>query len=164
MTSRLKNNITELYETFEKYHANSNMSGSPNYSDLDEWNRSLFSKYLSQLHEDDLARFVGSAHLTWGEKDDFKHFLPRIFELTAELRVTHEIWIVFEKLSLSDWTNWPANEQHVIHEYIIALWENILNDDSEKAAQEFQDYFSAISNTYPNFTDLLEVWSKSESK
>ena len=164
MTSRLKNNIKELYETFEKYHSNSNMNGSPNYDDLNKWNDELFSKSLTELTEDDLSRFTGKAITTWGNANDYKHFLPRIFELTAELKTPYEIWIAFDKLTLAEWTNWTEKEQKVIHEFMIALWESIVNDISEKAEWEFKDYFSAIAHFYPNFSDLLNIWGESESK
>lgn len=164
MTLRLKNNIKKLYETFEKYHSNSNMNGSPNYDDLNKWNDELFSKSLTELTEDDLSRFTGKAITTWGNANDYKHFLPRIFELTAELKTPYEIWIAFDKLTLAEWNKWTENEQAVIQEFMIALWESILNDNSEKAKWEFKDYFSAIAHFYPNFTDLLYVWDKSESK
>lgn len=164
MTERVTNSIERLYETFEKYRSNSNMNGSPVYGDLAEWNTELFAKPLRELTEDDLSRFTGKAISTWGEAIDYKHFLPRIFELTAELRTPYEIWIAFDKLALADWKNWPENEQKVIHEFMIALWENILNDDSEKARWEFQDYFSALAQFYPNFSELLDIWAKSESK
>ena len=101
---------------------------------------------------------------TWGSANDYKHFLPRIFELTAELRTPYEIWIVFDKLTLADWTNWNENEQKSIHEFMIALWESIVNDNSEKAEREFRDYFLAIAHFQPNFNDLLDIWTESESK
>lgn len=84
--------------------------------------------------------------------------------MTAELRTPYEIWIAFEKLTLAEWNNWIENEQKVIQEFMIALWESIVNDNSEKAEWEFKDYFSAIAHFYPNFTDLLDIWTKSESK
>jgi len=164
MTERLINSIEELYETFEKYHSNSNMNGSPNYDDLDKWSKELFSKPLRKLDEDDLSRFTGKAMTTWGNENDYKHFLPRIFELTAELRTPYEIWIAFDKLTLAKWNNWAENEQQVIHEFMIALWENIINDNSEKAEWEFKNYFSAIAHFYPNFSELLDIWCATESK
>ena len=164
MTSRLKNNIKELYETFEKYHSNSNMNGSPNYDDLDKWNKELFSKPLRELDENDLSRFTGKAMTTWGTANDYKHFIPRIFELTAELKTPYEIWIAFDKLTLAEFKNWAEKEQKVVHEFMIALWESIINDNSRKAEFEFRDYFSAIAHFYPNFTELLNIWSESESK
>ena len=47
---------------------------------------------------------------------------------------------------------------------MLALWESILNDNSDKAAWVFKDYFSAIAHFYPNFTELLDIWIKSDSK
>ncbi len=100
MTSRLKNSINELYETFKKYHSNSNMIGSSNYNDLGKWNKELFAKPLTELNEDDLSIFTAKVMTTWGCENDFKHFLPRIFELTAELKTPYEIWIAFDKLTI----------------------------------------------------------------
>lgn len=165
MTERLKNSVEKLYETFEKYHSGPNMIGSSNYGkELDTWNRLIFKKPLRELDEDDLSRFTGKVITTWGNTNDYKHFLPRIFELTAELKTPYEIWIAFDKLNLAEWYNWSENEQKVIHEFMIELWENIVNDYSEKAEWEFKDYFSAIANFYPKFSDLLNIWTESESR
>tara|TARA_R110000868_G_scaffold411745_1_gene708515 strand:- start:7835 stop:8314 length:480 start_codon:yes stop_codon:yes gene_type:complete len=159
MTERLKNNIEKLYRTFEKYRGNSTMNGSPNYDDLDKWNKELFSKPLRELDKDDLFRFTGKAMTTWGSANDYKHFLPRIFELTAELKTPYEIWIAFDKINLAEFQNWAEEEQKVIHEFMIALLESIINDNSQQAEFEFKDYFSAIAHFYPNFSDLLDVWT-----
>ncbi len=51
-----------------------------------------------------------------------------------------------------------------IHEFMISLWENLVNNNSEKAEFEFKDYFSTIAHFYPIFTDLLNIWGKFESK
>jgi len=97
-------------------------------------------------------------------RNDYKHFLPRIFELTAELKTPYEIWIAFDKLVLGKWEKWDDNEQKVIHEYMISLWESVVNDNSERAEWDFKDYFSALAHFYPSFTELLNVWGKFESK
>ena len=163
MTERLNHSIENLYKVFAKYGA-TDMTGSPLYEDLPKWNKEILSKPLRELDEDDLSRFTGKAMTTWGSPNDYKHFLPRILELTAELRTPYEIWIAFDKLTLAEWQNWTEEEQNVIHNFMIFLWENIVNDNSEKAEWEFKDYFSAIAHFYPNFTDLLNIWTESESK
>lgn len=163
MTEKLKNSIKNLYKVFAKYGAN-DMTGSPLYEDLPKWNKEILSKPLRELDEDDLSRFTGKALTTWGSANDYKHFLPRILELTAELRTPYEIWIVFDKLNLAEWHNWTEIEQKEVHEYMIALWESIINDNSEKAEREFKDYFSTLAHFYPDFTQMLNVWNESESK
>jgi hypothetical protein len=165
MNTRLKNNISSLYKIFEKYPSNIKMNGSPLYGEkLIEWNKELLSKPLNELTETDLSRFTGKVITTWGDIDDFKHFLPRIFELTAELKTPYEVWITFDKLTLAEWTSWDIAEQQVVQEFMLALWENLLNDGSVKAECEFQNYFSALANFYPKFIDLITIWSNLNSK
>jgi len=140
------------------------MQGSSNYSELETWNRNLFSKPLKELTADDLSRFTGKAMTTWGDVDDYKHFLPRIFELTGELDTPYEIWIAFEKLNYGNWNTWEESERNTIHEYMLELWGSLLNNDTEKAEWVFMEYFSSIANFYPNFSRLLEIWENNSSK
>jgi hypothetical protein len=163
MTRKLKNIISDLYEIFAKYHGG-NIEGSPIYDDLAMWNKEITSKPLKNLTSDDLSRFVGKSITTWGDENDLKHFLPRILELTAEFQTPYEIWILFEKLSLAKWEKWTENEQTLVHDYMIELWRELLNNDSQNAEWEFKDYFSTIAHFYPNFSELLNVWSDSNSK
>lgn len=158
MTPRLKISIENLYDIFSKYPANSNMEGSLNYDDLDTWNRELFSKQLSELTADNLSLFTGKAITTWGDTTDYKHFLPRIFELTAQLNTPYEIWIAFDKLEYGEWNNWDETEVKVIHNYMLALWDNVLKANTKQAEPIFKDYFSTIANFYPTFGDLLKTW------
>jgi len=164
VTVRLKNIIIDVYKIFGKYKSGPSMVGSKNYQDLAKWNKDIFSKQLRALTADDLSRYTGKAMTTWGDLRDFKHFLPRILELTAELTTPYEIWIAFDKLEIADWENWEQNERKVVEEFMFALWENLINDKSDKAEWEFQDYFSSLAHYYPNFKKLLITWEKSRSK
>jgi|GEM_PF-2443498 len=164
MTEKLKNIIEDIYQVFSKYNA-SNMTGSDLWEDkLPIWNKEILSKPLRELSEDDLSLYAGKAITTWGSATDYKHFLPRILELTAELKQPYEIDIAFGKMEMADWKNWSSEEHSLLNEYLIALWESIVNDNSSKAEFEFSGYFSTIIDYYPNFSDLLKVWGNSESK
>ncbi|UII22219.1 hypothetical protein [Fulvivirga ligni] len=163
MNEQLRDSIEDLYRVFQKYEAR-DMSGSPLYADLHKWNRELLSKPLRELDENDLSRFTGKCITTWGSIADYKHFLPRIFELIALFRAPYEISIAFDKLHIADWNNWARDEQKVVQSFMFNLWESILNDNSEKAEREFESYFCAITNIYPDFSELLYIWNKSDSK
>jgi hypothetical protein len=158
MTQRLKNSIEVLYNVFSKYKGNPNMEGSSNYDNLEEWNKELFSKELNELSAQDLLRFAGKVMTTWGRVDDYKHFLPRIFELTAELDPPYEVWIAFDKLNYGNWDKWEENERNAIYNYMLSLWDNLVTDDSEKAEWFFIEYFSSIARFYPKFSDILNIW------
>jgi hypothetical protein len=139
------------------------MTGSPLYGDLDEWNKSLFSKPLQNLTSEDLSRFAGKAISTWGDTNDLKHFLPRLFELTALLDTPYDVGILYQKLQDGAFQTWDAGEQNAINEFSLAMWDNLLDDDSEKAEWEFDDYFVSLSHFYPNFNDLTELWKSNDS-
>ena len=83
----LHESIEQLYAALEKYPLNCKMNGSPLYHDLARWNQVLSAKSLRNLSVDDLRIYYFKAMTTWGDINDFKHFLPRIFELLSELPV-----------------------------------------------------------------------------
>ena len=84
-------NISSLWKKFFCVHSHV----------LDKWNQNIFSKPLKKLTQDDLPRDTGKAMTIWGNSRNFKHFLPRILELTTELKTPYEIWIAFDKIEMA---------------------------------------------------------------
>ncbi|MEO1625957.1 MAG: hypothetical protein AAFV25_12435 [Bacteroidota bacterium] len=158
MSDRLQQAIEELYRVFSSYPGNPRMQGSPNYGELDRWNAELFSKPLRELDEDDLCRYAGKAITTWGTAADYKHFLPRILELTALYRPPYEIWISFDRLEMAHWRTSAEEEQLAITEYLLALFDLLLEDSSPLAVTNFPDYFSTIAYYHADMAGLLRLW------
>ncbi|WP_273210402.1 hypothetical protein [Runella zeae] len=163
MTDRLKISIKKLYDLFAKYQGLSKLQGSPLYDDLETWNKHLRSKKLRELTDEDLSLFAGKVILTWGDENDYRFFLPRILELTAELKTPYDIWTLYSRLEDANWKTWNADEQTVINDFTIELWNNLLTDNSKKAEWEFKDYFHSISYFYPDFSEILKVWETNDS-
>ena len=164
MTEKLQAIIEQLYVVFSKYPGRSDMPGSPLYDDLPKWNAALFSKPLRRLSDADLSRFAGKMITTWGEEEDLKHFLPRMLELTANLQTPYEVWILFERLQMANYTNWPREEYDILQEYMISLWDDFLTDESEKAQWEFMSYFPPLAHFYADFNDIINVWDNNHSR
>ena len=163
MTDSLKISIKILYDIFAKYQGLSKLKGSPLYDELDTWNKELRSKKLRDLTDEDLSRFSGSVILTWGDENDYRCYLPRILELTAELKTPFQIWTLYSRLEDANWKTWDIEEQTAINDFTLELWNNLLNDNCEKAEWEFKDYFHAIANFYPDFSQVLKVWETNDS-
>jgi hypothetical protein len=163
MTDRLKISIEKLYDIFAKYQGLSKLEGSPLYDDLKTWHKQLRSKKLRELTDEDLSLFAGKVILTWGDENDYRFYLPRILELTAELKTPYDIWTLYSRLEDANWKTWNADEQTVINEFTVELWNNLLTDNSEKAAWEFKDYFHSIAYFYPDFSEILKVWENNDS-
>jgi hypothetical protein len=163
MTDRLKISIEKLYDIFAKYQGLSKLEGSPLYDDLETWNKQLRSKKLRELTDDDLSLFAGKVILTWGDENDYRFYLPRILELTAELKTPYDIWTLYSRLEDANWKTWNDDEQTAISDFTIELWNNLLTDNSEKAEWEFKDYFHSIAYFYPDFSEILKVWETNDS-
>jgi hypothetical protein len=163
MTVRLKISIEKLYDIFAKYQGLSKLEGSPLYDDLETWNKQLRSKKLRELTDEDLSLFAGKVILTWGDENDYRFYLPRILELTAELKTPYDIWTLYSRLEDANWKTWNADEQTAINEFTIELWNNLLTDNSEKAEWDFKEYFHSIAYFYPNFSEILKVWETNYS-
>lgn len=163
MTTQLNNSIQNLYTVFAVYPGNANMHGSPIYTDLKQWNPALFAKPLQLLSSEDLALFTGKAMTTWGEIDDFKHFLPRMLELTARLDIPFDVGILYNKVDYADWNNWNSTEQNALKEFNSALWSDLLSNESDKAETEFESYFGALANFFPDLSDMLSAWINNDS-
>ncbi|HEX8660002.1 MAG TPA: hypothetical protein VF690_20835 [Hymenobacter sp.] len=112
---------------------------------------------MRELTEDDLGLYAGKAMTTWGTVDDFKHFLPRLFELTAAFRAPYEEYVVLNKLDYGRWRTWPPAEIAAVERYLLALWDIVLVSE----VWHFHDYFEALAGIYPHFEALLERWEAS---
>lgn len=119
--------IEHLYEVFATYPLSPHVTGCPCcVGEADD--ALIHSAPLRQLKPDALARYAFKAMTTWGTVDDFRHFLPRIFELVSV--DGGGSWIdpevVFGKLRYGDWDRWPAHERRAIEAYFKAQWLDVL--------------------------------------
>ncbi|RAK66010.1 hypothetical protein [Hymenobacter edaphi] len=157
--------IDNLYKVFARYPLNPNMDGSPMYAELPEWNQQLASKPLRALTAEDLSIFTYKSLTTWGEETDFKHFLPRIFELLPQFPSEFaEEWIVIDKLNYGRWRTWPETEQQAILDYLWALWEYMLTTPNTGNDFRCGDCLAAIASVYPDFEQLLLRWEQADAR
>jgi hypothetical protein len=112
---------------------------------------------LRELTQDDLGLYAGKAMTTWGTVEDFKHFLPRLFELTAAFQALYEEYVVLNKLDYGQWRSWPPAEIAAVERYLLALWDVVLVSEP----WQFHGYFEALAGIYPHFEELLARWEAS---
>jgi hypothetical protein len=123
----LRHVIEGLYRTFSRYPQPIHVEGCPHC--VSDWDHALlYSKDLRDLGRDEIARYSFNAMTTWGGPDDFRHFLPRIFELIS---ADSGCWTlpeaVFGKLPYGRWETWPPDERQAITNFFEALWSNVLD-------------------------------------
>ncbi len=115
--------VADVYRAFSGYDFPANMEAAPKH-DVPRIMSALSSTSLAKLSPDCLGPFAASALYTIGSADDYKHFLPRILELS----LIDGKWIGFEpeviaaKLIYANWMDWPANERTAIWRLFDAGW------------------------------------------
>jgi hypothetical protein len=124
----LKVAVDNLYVTFEPYPLHPDTGPcSCCHNPIEE--QKLHGKPLRNLTEKDLEKYAFDALLTWGDVEDFKHFLPRIFELAVLHHDTDTFVdpeVICRKLRYGDWRSWPEPEQQSIDNFLQILWSSLL--------------------------------------
>lgn len=126
-TRELPTATEALYQTFAKYPANPTMDGCP-CCVSDKHKSTLHSKRLRQLQDEDIHRYAFKAMTTWGDVGDFKHYLPRIFELKANGVYVVDTFVILGKLEYGNWKDWDELEQSTILEFLRSWWKSAINN------------------------------------
>ena len=154
----MKNDIiTKVYDVFSHYKLNKNMSICDCGCISNEEVEQLFSKKLKEIAPNEIDFYTRKAITTWGEVEDYKHFLPRIFEIYhigdfSETLIDLEI--IHNKLEYGKWKSWNIEEQKVINGFIKHHWKKLVNSKySEISEFVLKDY-----TLYLPFNELLALW------
>jgi hypothetical protein len=161
-----------LYRVFRRYELRSNTDAcSCHHSERAE--QRLHSKPLNKLSCSDLQRYARDVIYTWGTGDDFKHFLPRIFELVTNLadpaldldtaasifgRLNYESWCS------TRWRTWRKEEQSVLSDYFEVVWETVLLSDLEDLPFDAaHEWIAAIAQAEHDLSKYLDRWLQADS-
>lgn len=131
MNIRLQNSIENLYRVFALYPLKSRIEGCP-CCVKNKDNSVLHSKNLRDLTGEDLSYFGFKAMTTFGDVEDFKHFLPRLFEIMVEKDLAYNEEILFGKLDYGKWQTWAKTEREAVENFFIELVREITNSESEE--------------------------------
>ncbi|GAL86123.1 hypothetical protein Hsw_1577 [Sporocytophaga myxococcoides] len=145
MTKELELSIERLYSTFSRYPFRSEIDGCPccvSESDKEK----LHTKKLRSLEEEDLSRYAFKAITTWGDVEDFKHFLPRILELLSTTNFIVNTFVVLGKVNYGNWTSWPGDEQTAIKEFLISWWTDSVKHKTYFDKEAFVEIYKLLGD------------------
>ncbi|MCG7532689.1 hypothetical protein MHM98_15245 [Psychrobium sp. MM17-31] len=119
-------NFQEIYQEFKHYPLKPSIKGCP-HCELKSVNSSLHSKSLESLSWDDFQVFIFKSMTTFGDVEDFKHFLPRIFELyiTDYWNAPYDFELLLSKLTYAKFESWEQHEKKTI-KVLYQSWVNQL--------------------------------------
>jgi hypothetical protein len=124
MTGALREAFERTYRAFAGFASPRYLETSP-HRDADEILRTLTSKPLRALTDEDLGPYSGWAMTTVGSADDYRHFLPRIFELASndQTHLGFQAPIIASKLKYGGWTDWPVEQQAAVRDIFEAIFQ-----------------------------------------
>ena len=150
--------VANLYETFKGYRIGTNFGQGDTFIRPEQVAK-VTARPLRELSASDLDVFALKTMTTWGSVQQFKHFLPRLFELLLDDWETFSFpEVLVEKLSYGEWKKWPAREQTAVKEFLGYFWtyqlKMPLNYDGEGRIGEV---LSAIFEVTGNLEPYLEI-------
>lgn len=150
--------IEGLYRTFSRYNLTPHVPGCDHCtSDADH--AAIHSAPLRQLTADNLSRYAFKATTTWGSPDDFRHFLPRIFELLAAGNLARLLdpEVAFGKLAYGNWRGWPSEEQAAVERFLGAFWQAMLTRYPN--AFPVDEVLCCVGQAEDDLTPYLDYWN-----
>ena len=152
----LTESIECLYLTFENYTLRPHIDACPCCVDANDQQK-IRSRRLRELGPNELGLFANYAVGLFGDADDFKHFLPRLFEILLEQSsdlVAPEI--LLSKLTKALWYEWPMAEQTAISNFLTAFWANGLSE--YPGHFDVETSLCAIAQAVEDVTPFLNYW------
>lgn len=127
--------IEELYAAFARYPRAERVEGCPHCVGTDE-SLPFCTAPLRSVSAEMIARYAFKAMTTWGTLDDYKHFLPRILELSSTREAQPwpglEWWLVASKIRYGGWSTWPDDERRAVFGFLRGTWSVILDTPPER--------------------------------
>lgn len=155
-TQSLKNSIENLYSAFAKYPLKKKIEGC-SCCVSKQAERVLHLKPLRQMSGEDLSFYGFKAMTTFGDVEDFKHFLPRLFELAVENELDFDEATLFDKLEWGKWENWSENEKSAIENFFFELFRCAVNLENDEIFL-VENYLVGIANAVEDVTPYLDLW------
>jgi hypothetical protein len=159
--------IESLYSAFRRYAHRSLDSYSPFSGEarMASEIQVLRSVPLRELTGEQLRYFAFKAMTTWGDVESFKHYLPRIMELSSRFEMDGiGAEIVFAKLAYGKWKTWEEKEVKAVREYILAFWQFLLETEDERADYRIGEYLSAFLEAEFEPEPLLAAWEEASTE
>ena len=154
----LGSSVENLYQVFAKYPLKEKIVGCPHCVD-DDADCVLHSKPLRKLMAEDLSYFAAKSMTTFGDGEDFRHFLPSMFELMSEGNDVCDYGeeVLIGKLEYAKWTEWNDAEKSAIENFLIELI-RFSSDCEKENAYLTETFFVGVANAVEDITMYLNLW------
>jgi hypothetical protein len=149
--------ITRLYKVFSRYKREEIRCEMTDRLLIDT------RRPLREFTHEDLDYYSRKAMTTLGSREDFKHFLPRLLELSTQpdSRGTGiDVGRVLMKLEYGECRKWPEGEKAALLEFFSSFWRPALTVPN--AGPYAEDLLEGIALFADELTPYLREWQSSD--
>lgn len=134
VSTGLSASVEQLYDVFSKYRRPARSHGSP-FSGITEQDMArLYSKPLRDLAAENLSMYARHAMTTWGDVAEYKHYLPRLYELLVVRPGWTDTGLLVGQLATAEWSRWSDTERDAVIAFLHELWAWSLTIDPDIAS------------------------------
>ncbi|MFC7326703.1 hypothetical protein [Marinactinospora rubrisoli] len=155
--------VNEMYAVFARYPARPDIAACPHCVDPAA-RAALRAAPPRRLSAAALRPFAAKALSTWGDLDDFRHFLPRMLELGAldDTWFSWDLPMTLDRLHTARWGAWPDDEQRAVTAFCHALWRDVLASPPDVRPAE--GLLHALRSPFEDRSPFLAVWHADTSE
>ena len=160
--AKLRDAIEASYVAFASMPRPERLDASPVH-DADDILRTLTAAPLRELTEQHLALYSRSAITTVGDDRDFRHFLPRILELSVgPMWIGAEPAVIAIRLNMASWRDWPEEQRSAVLQFFRSAFARSI-EGHPNYDRTAVDWFSGLAILGDSPSLIFERWRSTTS-
>lgn len=165
MTTELRNIVEKSYQVFKKYKVSTPLDACTDCCLTKGQENELVSLSVRQIPFDLLYDYNTAAKTEKPDIQEFKHFLPRFLELTAELRFLHHSGeLVLSRFEYYDKSEWTKDEQELIQDFGRAYFRLCMTVYPLPELERVDSILIMLWKTKIDIQQILTDWTSFETK
>lgn len=165
MTTELQDIVQNSYRIFKKYKATIPLDACTACCLTKNQERELVSMSVHDIPFELLYDYNTAAKTKKPSIHEFKHFLPRYLELTADLKfLHHSAELVLSQFHYYDNSEWTEEEKELVHDFGQAFFSQCLTIYPLPELERIDSILIMLSETKINIESLLVSWTGFRSK
>lgn len=165
MTEELRTIIDQSYSLFSKYRANLPLDVCTECCMTLNQTSELASMSVKQIPFELLYEYNTAAKPTLPNINEFKHFLPRFLELTAELKfLHHSAEIILNRFEYYSAEEWTKEERETIQCFANELFKYFLTVYPFPELETIDSIIIMLYKAQVDIKEILKGWSTIETR
>ena len=162
--TELEDIVERAYQLFGNYKVKAPLDVCTDCCMSKEEERQLVNLSVRHIPFELLYEYNTAAKPKKPDMDEFRHFLPRFLELTAELQfLHHSLPIVLYRFDSYDKDDWNEDEQQLMQDFGLAFFKKCLSTYPLPDLEDIEGVLIMLYRTKIDMNPLLELWLQQDN-